>query len=108
MEGFAFREDIFIYGVHMCVQIYFIHMCVHVETSGQPCYSSGDTFFGLCLRVSVAVKRPRDHSNSYKGKHLIEVAAYHSRGLVHYHHGREHDSRQHGSWEYGGVQADMV
>ena len=87
MEAFAFREDIFIYvEAHMCA-VQFIHMCVHVEPSGQPCYSSGEIFLGFSLRVSVAVKRCHDQSNSYKEKHLIEVAAYSFRGLVHYHHG---------------------
>jgi len=26
---------------------------------------------GFCLRVSVVLKRPHDHDNSYKGEHLI-------------------------------------
>ena len=49
------------------------------------------------------MKRHHDHGNSYKGKHLTEVAAYSFRGLVYYHHGREH-----GGWEYGSMQVDMV
>ena len=51
----------------------------------------------VCLRVSIAVKRHHDHSNSYKGKHLIGVA-YSFTGLAHFPHGREH----------GGMQADTV
>ena len=34
--------------------------------------------FAHCLRVSIAVKRHRDHDNSYKGKHLIVVLTYSS------------------------------
>lgn len=45
-----------------------------------------------CVRVSVAVERHHDHSNSWKGKRLIGA------GLVH--HGRKH--------AHGGMQADMV
>ena len=32
----------------------------------------------VLVRVSITVKRYHDHGNSYKGKHLIEVAAYSS------------------------------
>jgi hypothetical protein len=38
----------------------------------------------FCLRVSIAVERHHDQSNSYKGQHLI--AAYRFCGSVHYHH----------------------
>ena len=31
-----------------------------------------------CVRVSIAVERHCEHSNSYKGRHLIDVAAYSS------------------------------
>ena len=51
----------------------------------------------VIVRVSIAVKRCHDHSNSYKGKHLTG-AGLQFRGLVHCHHGRKH----------GGTQADMV
>ena len=34
------------------------------------------------LSVSIAVKRYRDHINSYKGKYLIVVAHLHFRGLI--------------------------
>ena len=44
------------------------------------------------------MKRHHDHSNSYKGKYLIEVQACSFRSLVHYHQGSEH----------GSLQADMV
>ena len=37
-------------------------------------------------RVSIAVKRHHDRGNSYKGKHLLEVATW-FRGSVHYRHG---------------------
>ena len=52
-----------------------------------------------CLsQCSIAVKRHHhDHSNSYKGKHLIGTVLW-FRGLVHCHHGRKHH----------GMQADMV
>ena len=40
------------------------------------------------------MKRYHDHDNPYEGKHLTEVLTYNFRGLVHYHHGREHDSMQ--------------
>lgn len=58
---------------------------------------------GTLSEVSIAVKRKHGHSNSYKGEHLIEGAAYSFGDLVHYHHGREHDG-----WKCGGVRADMV
>jgi hypothetical protein len=48
-------------------------------------------------RVSVAVKRHHDHSNSYKGKHLIGDGLW-FRGLICFCHG----------WKHGGMQADMV
>ena len=43
--------------------------------------------------VSIAVKRHRDHGNSYKGKHLTGVGLQ-FRGSVHYHHG--------GTWQHVG------
>lgn len=39
---------------------------------------------------------------SYKEKHLIEVISYGFRGSVYY------QSGEHGDWEFGGVQADIV
>lgn len=51
----------------------------------------------VCLRVSIAVKRHRDHSKSYKGKLFIGVACS-SEVQSFYHHGGER----------GSVQADMV
>ena len=39
------------------------------------------------------MKRHHDHSNSYKGKHLIG-AGLQGRGLVHYHHEEKHGGRQ--------------
>ena len=45
----------------------------------------------------MAVKRNRDHGNTFKGKHLVGTS-YSFRGLVHYHHGEEH----------GRLQADVV
>ena len=44
---------------------------------------------GVLVRVSIAVKRHQDHSNSYKGKHLTG-AGLQFRGLVNYHHDRKH------------------
>ena len=57
----------------------------------------------VLVRVSIAVKKCHDHSNSYKGKHLTKAVAYGFRGLVHYLHGREHSS-----WEYGSIQVDTT
>ena len=55
-------------------------------------------FFPIVLaRASIVMKRHYDHSNSYKGKHLIGVGLQ-FRGLVYY---------CHGGW-HGGKQADMV
>ena len=48
----------------------------------------------VLVRISIAVKRSHDHDNSYKGKHLTEVAACGFRSSVHYHHGGEHGSMQ--------------
>ena len=45
----------------------------------------------------IAVKRHRDHRNSYNGKHLIGVGLQ-FRGLVNYHHGEKN----------GDMQAHMV
>jgi hypothetical protein len=45
----------------------------------------------------MVVNRYYDHSNSYKGTHLIG-AVLRFRALLHYHHGRK----------YGSMQADMV
>ena len=50
-----------------------------------------------CHRVSTAVKRHHDHSNSYKGKQFIG-ADLEFRGLVHNSHGGKH----------GSIQADML
>ena len=58
------------------------------------CYLPGSR---VLVRVSIAVKRHHDHSNSYKGKHLTG-AGLQFRDLVNYHHGRKHS----------GVQADVV
>jgi hypothetical protein len=49
------------------------------------------------VRVSIAVKRHSDHSNSYKGKHLTGAGSQ-LRDLVHCHRGRKRD----------GTQADMA
>jgi hypothetical protein len=46
----------------------------------------------VLVQVSIAVKIPHDHDNSYTGKHLID-AGLQFRGLVHYPHGRKHGSR---------------
>ena len=53
------------------------------------------------VRVSIAVKRYHDHSNSYKGKHLIVVAGLQFRGLVHCCHGEKQGIMQgrHGARE---------
>ena len=56
----------------------------------------------LVLGFLLLWKTPRQ-CNFYKGKHLINVDAYHFRGLIYYHHGSEHRG-----WEYGGARADMV
>jgi hypothetical protein len=58
-------------------------------------WAAGPFSLAVLVRVSIAVKRHHDHSNSYKGRHLIGSEF---RGLVHCHHGRKH----------GRVQADMV
>ena len=44
------------------------------------------------------MKRHQEHSNSYKGKHLILAGLQVQKSTVHYHHGRKH----------GSIQADMV
>lgn len=54
-------------------------------------------FFFVFVRVCISIKRHHDHCKSPKGKHLIEVAAYSFRDLVHY-----------CSCEHGCVQADVV
>jgi hypothetical protein len=53
--------------------------------------------FTHLVRVSIAVKRHHDQSNSYRCKHFIG-AALQFRGWVHYHHGGK----------YGSMQADML
>lgn len=53
--------------------------------------------FPVLATVSTAVKTHCDHSDSYKGQHLI-VASLQVQRLVHYYHGR----RQ------GCMKADMV
>jgi hypothetical protein len=45
------------------------------------------------VRISVAVKRHRDHSNSYRENDLM-TAALQFRGLVHCHHGGKHGSAE--------------
>jgi hypothetical protein len=45
---------------------------------------------GNCLRISAAVKRKYDHSNSYKEKHLIVTGLQFRR----FNHGKKHDSMQ--------------
>ena len=57
--------------------------------------SSSNWPVGKYIRISIAVKRHHDHSNSYKE---FIGAGLQFRGLVHYHHGRKH----------GGTQADVV
>jgi hypothetical protein len=54
------------------------------------------------LRVSIAVKRHHDHSNSYKGKHLI-WAGLRFWGLVRCCHGRKHGDVQTGMSDAGEV-----
>ena len=44
----------------------------------------------VLLRVSVAVKRHHDYSNSYKESISLGWLTYSFRGSVHYLHGREH------------------
>ena len=51
----------------------------------------------ILLRISMAVKRHHDHSNSYKGN--IWGGSLQLRGLVHLHH--------HGT-KHGSIQTDMV
>lgn len=51
----------------------------------------------VLVRVSMAVKRHHDHSNSYRGKHLIGTGLK-FRGLAHCHQGGKH----------GDTQEDMV
>ena len=54
--------------------------------------------FYVCVFLSwssIVVKRHHDHSNSYKGKHLVG-AGLQLRPLVHYHHGWK---RTHGAGE---------
>ena len=50
----------------------------------------------VLVRVSIAVKRHHGHCNYSKEKQLIATVSDSSqfRGLVYYHHGREHGSRQ--------------
>lgn len=42
------------------------------------------------------MKRQHGYSNFHKGKYLTELRFYGVRGLVHCHHGREHDSTKAG------------
>ena len=77
-----------------------VNMCVFSHYSVLACLPH---FFllksgNVCLRVSIAVKRPHDHSNSYKKNVHLGFLAYSIRGSVHYHHRGEHSA----------VQADMV
>ena len=51
----------------------------------------------ILVKVSITVKRHKDHSNSYKRKCFI-VAGLRFGGLIHYHYNRKH----------GGIQADLV
>lgn len=46
-----------------------------------------------CFRVSVALKRHHDHSNSYKEKHVIRAILQFG-GLVFYSHKGKHSSMQ--------------
>ena len=52
------------------------------------------------VRVCIALERHYNHSNSYKGKHLTGVAHLQFRNSV--------MAREHGNWDYGGVQSNMV
>jgi hypothetical protein len=52
---------------------------------------------GILARISIALKKHFDHSNSYKIKHLIGASSQFQRFRL-YHHGGEH----------GILQADMV
>lgn len=89
--------------IYVCVMrenLHFIHwikpLSYNVKVFWPTCSISVKQEMSDCLRVSVAVKRHRDHGNPYKGQHLI-VVAYSSKVqpiiIV-----AEHD----------GVQADMV
>ena len=49
------------------------------------------------LRVSIAVKKHHDHSNTHKENVQLRLA-YSFRGLIYYHHGGKH----------GSMHADMV
>jgi hypothetical protein len=43
----------------------------HLEIKEKTVIASSQFWLMLCLRVSIAEKRHHDHSNSYKGNHLI-------------------------------------
>jgi len=53
-------------------------------------------WLGGGLRVSIVVKRHHDHSNSYKGKHLIGAGLYILGRLIHCCHGGKHRGMQAG------------
>jgi hypothetical protein len=46
--------------------------------------------FCVLVKVSIAVKRHHDHSNSYKGEYLAVIGLLQFRGLVHCHLGGDH------------------
>lgn len=41
------------------------------------------------------MKVQHNHGNTYEGKRLIGATAYSFRGLLYYHHGREHGDMLH-------------
>ena len=53
-----------------------------------------------CLRLCIALERHYNHSDSYKGKQLTAVAHLQFRNSV--------MAREHGNWDYSGVQSNMV
>jgi len=62
---------------------------IELRTSGRAVSANSPAL----VRFSVAMKRHHNHSNSYKGKHLIG-AGLQFRGLVCYCHGRKHVGKQ--------------
>ena len=53
-----------------------------------------ETASNVLARISTAMKRHHDHSNSYKEEHLTEEVAHSYRASVHYHPS--------GTWPYAG------
>ena len=74
-------------------------MCIpHTQTQkpeDKRAITSKQESMAVLVKVSIAVKRHPDHSNSYNRKHLTEVAAYSVSGPVHHHHhDKEHNCTQ--------------